>query len=218
MACYHAAVPTTFAERLEQALTTQRQPGLRGARSRPRQTSLRILGHESAPTARLRPPHHRCHLRHGRGLQTADRLLQRLGRRGAARGDHSLHPANARRTALVILDAKRGDIGNTAEAYAREAFDRYQRRRRHRQSLHGRGLGAAVSGAPGSRRHPDSVPHQQSRRQGFSRTCCSTACRCTGTSRSAPPVQWNAFGNRHAGRGRHRAAGNGGTARGASRH
>jgi len=28
-------------------------------------------------------------------------------------------------SALVILDAKRGDIGNTAEAYAREAFDRY---------------------------------------------------------------------------------------------
>jgi orotidine-5'-phosphate decarboxylase len=27
--------------------------------------------------------------------------------------------------ALVILDSKRGDIGNTAEAYAREAFDRY---------------------------------------------------------------------------------------------
>jgi orotidine-5'-phosphate decarboxylase len=27
--------------------------------------------------------------------------------------------------ALVILDAKRADIGNTAEAYAREAFDRY---------------------------------------------------------------------------------------------
>jgi orotidine-5'-phosphate decarboxylase len=27
--------------------------------------------------------------------------------------------------ALVILDAKRGDIGNTAGAYAREAFDRY---------------------------------------------------------------------------------------------
>ena len=27
--------------------------------------------------------------------------------------------------ALVILDAKRGDIGNTAEGYAREAFDRY---------------------------------------------------------------------------------------------
>jgi orotidine-5'-phosphate decarboxylase len=27
--------------------------------------------------------------------------------------------------AIVILDAKRGDIGNTAEAYAREAFDRY---------------------------------------------------------------------------------------------
>lgn len=28
--------------------------------------------------------------------------------------------------ALVILDAKRNDIGNTAEAYAREAFERYQ--------------------------------------------------------------------------------------------
>jgi orotidine-5'-phosphate decarboxylase len=28
--------------------------------------------------------------------------------------------------ALVILDAKRADIGNTAEAYAKEAFDRYQ--------------------------------------------------------------------------------------------
>jgi orotidine-5'-phosphate decarboxylase len=27
--------------------------------------------------------------------------------------------------ALVILDAKRNDIGNTADAYAREAFDRY---------------------------------------------------------------------------------------------
>ena len=27
--------------------------------------------------------------------------------------------------AVVILDAKRGDIGNTAEAYASEAFDRY---------------------------------------------------------------------------------------------
>lgn len=28
--------------------------------------------------------------------------------------------------AIVILDAKRGDIGSTAEMYAREAFDRYQ--------------------------------------------------------------------------------------------
>ncbi len=28
--------------------------------------------------------------------------------------------------ALVILDAKRNDIGNTAQAYAREAFDRYK--------------------------------------------------------------------------------------------
>lgn len=28
-------------------------------------------------------------------------------------------------TALIILDSKRGDIGSTAERYAREAFDRY---------------------------------------------------------------------------------------------
>lgn len=28
--------------------------------------------------------------------------------------------------AIVILDSKRGDIGNTANAYAQEAFDRYQ--------------------------------------------------------------------------------------------
>jgi orotidine-5'-phosphate decarboxylase len=26
---------------------------------------------------------------------------------------------------LLVLDAKRGDIGSTAEQYAREAFDRY---------------------------------------------------------------------------------------------
>jgi orotidine-5'-phosphate decarboxylase len=26
---------------------------------------------------------------------------------------------------LLILDAKRGDIGSTAEQYAREAFDRF---------------------------------------------------------------------------------------------
>ena len=29
----------------------------------------------------------------------------------------------------VILDAKRGDIGSTAEQYAREVFERYRRRR-----------------------------------------------------------------------------------------
>ena len=34
---------------------------------------------------------------------------------------HERHPAIP-----VILDAKRGDIGSTAEQYAREAFERYQ--------------------------------------------------------------------------------------------
>lgn len=42
-----------------------------------------------------------------------------------AGGHEALHDviAHARRFAPVILDAKRGDIGNTAEAYARWAFD-----------------------------------------------------------------------------------------------
>ena len=35
----------------------------------------------------------------------------------------------------LILDAKRGDIGSTAEHYAREAFGRYARRRRDRQPV-----------------------------------------------------------------------------------
>ena len=37
----------------------------------------------------------------------------------------------------VILDAKRGDIGATAEQYAREAFERYQRRRGDAVAVHG---------------------------------------------------------------------------------
>lgn len=40
-----------------------------------------------------------------------ERVIQEIRRRAPA--------------ALVILDAKRGDIGSTAEMYAREAFDRY---------------------------------------------------------------------------------------------
>ena len=35
----------------------------------------------------------------------------------------------------VILDSKRGDIGNTADKYAHEAFERYARRRGHREPL-----------------------------------------------------------------------------------
>ncbi|MFO1409412.1 MAG: orotidine-5'-phosphate decarboxylase [Steroidobacteraceae bacterium] len=57
-------------------------------------------------------------------LQAADRLLRGAARRGAlARTLEYLrreHPGIP-----LILDAKRGDIGSTAEQYASEAFDRY---------------------------------------------------------------------------------------------
>jgi orotidine 5'-phosphate decarboxylase subfamily 2 len=62
--------------------------------------------------------------RHRRRLQAADRVLQRA--RAEAELAASIRYIRERAPhALVILDAKRGDIGNTAEAYAREAFERY---------------------------------------------------------------------------------------------
>ena len=63
-------------------------------------------------------------LEHRGRLQAANRLLQRPGQgnRTAASIRYIRERAPA---ALVILDAKRSDIGNTAEAYAREAFERY---------------------------------------------------------------------------------------------
>ena len=57
-------------------------------------------------------------------LQAADRLLCRARRRGPARTPDAAH-ARQRPQVPVILDAKRGDIGSTAEQYAREAFERY---------------------------------------------------------------------------------------------
>ena len=59
-------------------------------------------------------------------LQAADRLLRRAARRRPARAADRPHPRASRRGVPVILDAKRGDIGSTAEQYAREAFERYQ--------------------------------------------------------------------------------------------
>ena len=48
-----------------------------------------------------------------------------VGSEVRTRGEHPLHPRARTCSAVVILDAKRNDIGNTAEAYAREAFERY---------------------------------------------------------------------------------------------
>lgn len=47
-----------------------------------------------------------------RAEETLERLIAHI---------HTQHPGTP-----VILDAKRGDIGNTAQQYANEAFDRYQ--------------------------------------------------------------------------------------------
>ena len=58
-------------------------------------------------------------------LQAADRLLRRAARRRPARAPDGAHPRDAPHVP-VILDAKRGDIGATAEQYAREAFERYR--------------------------------------------------------------------------------------------
>jgi orotidine-5'-phosphate decarboxylase len=64
----------------------------------------------------------------------------------------------------VILDAKRGDIGSTAEQYAKEAFERYGADCRHAVALHGLGLGHAL---PEVRRQGRlfAVPHLQPRRR-----------------------------------------------------
>jgi hypothetical protein len=73
---------------------------------------------------RLLRRHRRRHARPGLRLQAADRLLRRAARRGPARAaDRHIHRVAP--GVPVILDAKRGDIGATAEQYAREAFERY---------------------------------------------------------------------------------------------
>ena len=45
----------------------------------------------------------------------------------------------------IILDAKRGDIGETSKQYVQEIFDRYGGRRYHRQPLYGHGLPLPLS-------------------------------------------------------------------------
>ena len=101
----------------------QRQPAVRRARSRPGPVP------DSASRRTRRDPRdrqlqHRCHRGHIRSrlrLQTEPGLLSRLwcGRCRRSGGD----PASHSRAHSVILDAKVGDIGSTAEAYATGYFD-----------------------------------------------------------------------------------------------
>jgi orotidine-5'-phosphate decarboxylase len=72
---------------------------------------------------------------------------------------HEKHPGIP-----VILDAKRGDIGSTAEQYAVEAFERYGPMPSP-STLHGPRLGRALPGLPGQGRHP-ALPHLQPGRLG----------------------------------------------------
>ena len=60
----------------------------------------------------------------------------------------------------VILDAKRGDVGNTAERYAIEAFERYAADAADREPLPRHGCARAVPAARRQGRHR-SVPHLQ---------------------------------------------------------
>ena len=75
--------------------------------------------------------------------------------------------ASAPRTRSIILDAKRNDIGNTAEAYAREAFDRYGADAVTVNPYMGEDSVRPFLARPESRRGP-AVPHLQSGGQGFS--------------------------------------------------
>ena len=91
----------------------------------------------------------------------------------------------------VILDAKRGDIGSTAEQYAREAFERYQADAVTLSPF--LGFDSIEPYMQVRRQGPDpAVPHLQPRRRrpavaapGRAATCC------TNTSRAWRRHEWN---------------------------
>jgi orotidine-5'-phosphate decarboxylase len=101
--------------------------------------------------------------------------------------------ASARRHALVILDAKRNDIGNTAEAYAREAFDRYGADAVTVNPYMGEDSVRPFLARP-DRGALIAVPHLQSRRQGFSGSA-SRRPALVSPSRRARRRHWNEHGN-----------------------
>ncbi len=117
-------MPTTFAERLEQA--QQRSGSLMCVGLDPDPAKLPLdLRHESAPIHAFdrRIIDATCDLAAAYKPQIAFYSAQGAEEQLAASIRYIRLKAPA---ALVILDAKRGDVGNTAEAYAREAFERYQ--------------------------------------------------------------------------------------------
>ena len=85
----------------------------------------------------------------------------------------------------VILDSKRGDVGNTAERYALEAFERYARRCGHRESVSRRRFARAVPEARGQGRHHP-LPHVEPRRAGHAGSAGRLAPRCITSSPSSP--------------------------------
>ena len=123
MAWYHVAVSKSFAERLELALETS--------------GSLVCVGLDPDPNklpSDLADSPMRLHLFDRRVIDaTADiaaAYKPQIAFYSALGAEEQLaltirYIRERAPSALVILDAKRGDIGNTAEAYAREAFDRY---------------------------------------------------------------------------------------------
>jgi orotidine-5'-phosphate decarboxylase len=124
MTWYHDPVPLTFAEKLHRALQScgglvcvgldpdpAKIPGdLGDAASRLHAFGRRVVDATYDLAAAYKPQ-----IAFYSALGAEDQLSQTI------RYIRERAP-----NALVILDAKRGDIGNTAEAYAREAFDRYE--------------------------------------------------------------------------------------------
>ena len=123
MAWYHAAVPQTFAQRLHHALKSSgslvcvgldpdpaKLPGDLG----PEATRLHAFGRRVVDATYDIAAAYKPQIAFYSALGAESQLAS------------TIHYIRERApNALIILDAKRGDIGNTAEAYAREAFDRY---------------------------------------------------------------------------------------------
>ena len=79
-------------------------------------------------------------------------------RRAAARAPVHVHPRHLPATSLLILDAKRGDIGSDRRALRTRGVRSLRRRRRHRQPVPRHRLGRAVP-APRGPWRVRAVPH-----------------------------------------------------------
>ena len=103
-----------------QCLDAVRRPGPRAG-----EVPARLARRRGAHLRLLRG-HRRSDARPGHRLQAADRLFRRTARRRPAGTADRLTSTRRAPGVPVILDAKRGDIGATAEQYAREVFERYR--------------------------------------------------------------------------------------------